>query len=98
MNTPIAYDDLDGLETEPERTCGFTREIVRGFRKAVQAIRAARDERDLYALRGLHFEKLKGTRAHQHSVRINKQWRLILELRGEATNKRVKIVSIEDYH
>lgn len=98
MEVEFADRDLDGLETEPEQTCGFTREIVRGFRKAMQAIRAAQDERDLYALRGLRFEKLKGERSHQHSVRINKQWRLILELQGEGARKRVRVVGIEDYH
>jgi len=98
MEVEFADDDLDGLETDPEQSCGFTREIVRGFRKAMQAIRAAKDERDLYALRGLRFEKLKGGRSHQHSVRINRQWRLILELKGEGPNKKVRVIGIEDYH
>lgn len=71
---------------------------MRGFRKAMQAIRAAHDERDLYASRGLRFERLDGKRKHQHSLRINKQWRLIVELEGEASQKRIRIVGIEDYH
>ncbi len=64
----------------------------------MQAIRAAVDERDLYALRGLRFERLKGDRSHQCSLRINKQWRLVVELRGDAPKKRVAVVAIEDYH
>jgi proteic killer suppression protein len=87
VDVEFANADLDGLETEPEHTCGFAREIVRGFRKAMQAIRAAQDERDLYVLRGLRFEKLKGARSHQYSVRINKQWRLIMELESEEPQK-----------
>ena len=98
MEVEFADAALDALETDPEATCGYSREIVRGFRKAMQAIRAAEDERDLYALRGLRFEKLKGSRSHQHSVRINKQWRLILEFMGEGKGKKVKVVGIEDYH
>jgi proteic killer suppression protein len=98
MEVEFAKEELDRLETEPEGTCGFAREIIRGFRKAMQAIRAAQDERDLYALRGLRFEKLKGGRSHQYSARINKQWRLILELVGEGAAKRIRIVGIEDYH
>jgi proteic killer suppression protein len=97
MEVEFADEELDRLETDARFTGGFAPAIVRGFRKAMQAIRAAHDERDLYASRGLGFEKLKGSRAHQCSLRINKQWRLIVELRGEAP-KTVRIVKIEDYH
>lgn len=98
MEVEFDTDDLDKLETEPAFTGGFGPEVVRGFRKVMQAIRAAQDERDLHASRGLRFEKLSGKRKHQHSFRINKQWRLIVEIRGQGTQKRIGIVSIEDYH
>lgn len=98
MDADFDSDDLDQLETDPAFTGGFGPEIVHGYRKVMQAIRAAHDERDLYASRGLRFEKLKGARSHQHSLRINQQWRLIVELRGTGTQKRVGIVGIEDYH
>ena len=98
MEADFDSDDLDRLETDPAFSAGFGPEIVRGFRKAMQAIRAANDERDLYASRGLRFEALKGKRSHQHSLRINKQWRLIVELRGTGAQKRVGIVGVEDYH
>jgi proteic killer suppression protein len=90
--------DLDQLEVDPQFTAGFSPAIVRGFRKALQAIRAAHDERDLYASRGLGFEKLKGKREHQCSVRLNKQWRLILEFKEGRELEKVHIIGIEDYH
>ena len=98
MRVEFDDDDLDRLETDPDFTAGHGTEIVRGFRKVMQSIRAAPDERTLYALRGLAFEKLKGKRKHQHSLRINKQWRLIVELRSKGPDKRIAIVAIEDYH
>lgn len=98
MEVEFADEKLDRLEVDAGFTAGYAREIVRGYRKAMQAIRAAADERDLYALKGLRFEKLEGARAHQRSVRINKQWRLVLELVGQTPNKRIKVVAIEDYH
>lgn len=98
MEAEFDSNDLDRLETDAAFTAGFGPEIVRGFRKAMGAVRAAHDERDLYASRGLRFEQLKGKRSHQHSLRINKQWRLIVELRGTGIQKRVGIVGIEDYH
>jgi toxin HigB-1 len=98
MEVEFADESLDRLETELQFTGGFDRGTVKGFRKVMQAIRAATDERDFYAMKSLHFEKLEGKRAHQRSMRITKQWRLIMELVGEAPNKVVKIKGIEDYH
>jgi toxin HigB-1 len=98
MEVEFAEDELDRLETDSQFTAGLGREVVRGFRKAMQAIRAATDERDLYLLRGLHFEKLEGKRSHQRSIRINKQWRLVLEIVGAAPNKKIRVMCIEDYH
>jgi proteic killer suppression protein len=49
-------------------------------------------------MKGLHFEKLQGARAHQRSVRLNKQWRLILELVDTKPEKTVRVIGIEDYH
>jgi proteic killer suppression protein len=96
----VEFDDsgLEVLERDPRSTAGRGDAVDKGFRKVMQAIRAAVDERDLYALRGLRFEKLKGKRSHQHSLRINDQWRLVVELRKEEGSKRIGVVSIEDYH
>lgn len=98
MRVEFDDPDLDRLETDPDFSGGKSPEIVRGYRKVMQAIRAAPDERTLYSLRGLRFEKLKGKRQQQHSLRINKQWRLIAELRGKGDERHIAIVAIEDYH
>lgn len=98
MDVEHKNSDLERLETEPEFNGGYSQAIVRAFRKRMQAIRAAKDERDLYVLKSLHFEKLKGDRSHQRSLRLNDQWRLILEIEaGEPKNKAI-IRGIEDYH
>lgn len=95
----VEFDEavLDRLETDADFTGDLSPEIVRGYRRAMQSIRAAPDERTLYALRELRFEKLKGKRQEQHSVRINEQWRLIAELRGKAPDRWIAIVAMEDY-
>ncbi len=64
----------------------------------MELIRAAPDDRDFYKFNSLRFEKLKGKRAHQYSMRLNDQWRLILEFEGEVADKVVVVVGIEDYH
>lgn len=98
MEVEFAGDDLDRLETDPRFTGGFAATVVSLFRKRMQMIRGAQDERDFYALKALHCEKLKGQRSHQYSMRLNDQWRLILEFKGKSPNKKVVAVAIEDYH
>lgn len=97
MEVDFDDSDLDRLETDPQFTAGFAPSIVKGFRKAMQAIRAALDERDLYASKGFHFEKLK-TRGDERSMRLNKQFRLILEIGDGKNGRRARIKGIEDYH
>lgn len=91
-------DRLDRLETDPGYSAGFSQAVVSAFRKRMQQIRAAIDERAFYALKSLRFEKLQGNRDHQHSMRLNDQMRLIIELEGKAPQKIVVVVSVEDYH
>jgi proteic killer suppression protein len=100
MSLEVRFQDasLDRLETDTSATGGYPPGVVRAFRKRMQIIRAAPDERVFYEWKSLHFEKLKGDRSHQHSVRLNDQWRLIIEFQGEAPNKTILIVGIEDYH
>lgn len=97
MDVIFKDECLDKLESE-NNDYGYSTEIVKAFRKRMQQIRAALDERDFYNLRSLRFEKLKGNRSHQHSMRLNGQWRLIVELAGNSPQKFVMIVCIEDYH
>lgn len=98
MDVEFADDDLDRLETDRGFSAGFEPGVVKAFRKVMLLIRAAPDERDFYALKSLHFEKLKGERAHQRSFRLNKQWRLVVEFAGDAPDKRIVVLGIEDYH
>ena len=92
-------DDLQRLyEDRNFRVPRFGHELVRAYRKVVGVVVAASDERDLYALRSLHFEKLEGDRLGQHSLRLNKQWRLIVELKSTEKGKQVVVIEIVDYH
>jgi proteic killer suppression protein len=71
--------------------------VGKRFRKSLNWIRGATCELDLYQLKGLGFEKLKGKRQHQCSMKLNDQWRLILQMEGSNPTI-VWIVGIEDYH
>jgi len=88
----VEHDDPDLalLEVSGATTAGHGEGVDRGFRKV--------DERDLYQHKSLHFEKLEGQLEGLRSLRINKQWRVIVELRGEAPRKRIGVLRIDDYH
>lgn len=98
MEVAFEDDDLDRLETDAKYDAGFSPGVVKAFRKRMQVIRSAVDERLFYAMKSTRFEKLKGDRDGQYSMRLNDQWRLILRFTGEAPNKIVVVISIEDYH
>ena len=60
--------------------------------------RVAEDERDLRALRSLHLEQLKGDRAGTSSIRLNKQFRLILKFATDNDGRVVIVIEMVDYH
>ncbi len=98
MDVTFGNDDLDRLEIDPAFNMGLPEGVVRAYRKRLQIIRSAPDERDFYALKSLHYEKLKGQRQRQRSMRLNAQYRLTVEVDGGARDRRVTIIGIEDYH
>jgi proteic killer suppression protein len=91
-------ESFERLEQDVNYTAGYDEAIVRAFRKRMWAIRNAVDERDFRAMKSAHFEKLEGDREGQYSMRLNDQWRLILEIEGKGANKRITIIEITDYH
>ena len=98
MRVRHADRGLERVESDIRYYGGYQENIVKAFRRRMQVIRAAQDERDLRQFRSHRFEKLKGKRSHQHSIRLNNQMRLILEFEGQAPEKTVVIIGIEDYH
>jgi proteic killer suppression protein len=98
MQVRHAIRTLERLESDPAFDAGFPADVVSAYRRRMQFIRSAVDERAFYAMKSLHFEKLKGDRSHQRSMRLNAQWRLVLELERGAAGTIVVIVSVEDYH
>lgn len=96
----VRFEDkaLARMDVDQDFNGGHDPAIARGFRKLIRFIRASRDERDFYAMRSLHYEKLTRELAGRHSMRINKQWRLILRIEVSEGGKLVVVVSIMDYH
>jgi len=63
-------------------------------RRKLEMLDAAESLQDLRIPPSNHLEKLSGDRAHQHSIRVNKQWRICFEWRNGQSYE----VEITDYH
>ena len=59
---------------------------------------AAIDENDLRARKSYRFEKLRGKRSSDYSIRLNDQFRLTFQIEKEEGGNRLVILDIEDYH
>ncbi len=69
-------------------------DIQRIARRKLEVLDAAESLNDLRVPPSNRLEKLKGERVNQHSIRVNDQWRIFFEWRGEDAYK----VEIVDYH
>lgn len=98
MDAHFANERLERLATDPSFNAGLPAGAVKGYRKVVGWILAAQDERDLRQMRSLRLEKLRGDRSHQHSMRLNDQYRLIVELDKVGGRSVVVLVEVTDYH
>ena len=96
----VRYDrELPGQANERfrdrEASQGFS-----GFERSAQLkldrMQAATTINDLSALPGNRFERLKGDRKGQYSIRINDQWRICFEWPVDANGP--TNVEIVDYH
>lgn len=73
---------------------GYPADLVKRTRVMLSALDAATVLEDLRFPPGNHLEELKGSRAGQHSVRINDQWRICFVW----TDQGPADVEIVDYH
>jgi toxin HigB-1 len=69
-------------------------DIQRIARRKLEILDAAENLNDLRVPPSNRLEKLKGNRQHQHSIRINDQWRICFAWLGEDAYE----VEILDYH
>jgi len=97
MDVEFDNDDLDRLEVDPKFDGGWPQSIVHAFRKRMNMIRNAPDERTFRKSAGIHYEKLKN-RKDEHSMKLNDQYRLTITFRQSNNQKIVVVLRIEDYH
>lgn len=98
MHFQFKKKKLEELYFEGKGTHKYPPEVVDAFFHVMSVIDAAVDIREFYNLKSLHFEKLKGSRKDEHSMRLNKQYRLTILILEEKSGSSLLILDIEDYH
>ena len=98
MDFEFSTRKLKRLYTEEFGASKYPPQVVDAFFEVMAAVVTARDERDLRALKHLHFEKLKGQRKHQRSLALHGGFRLVVRLLEDAEGKYLEIDEIVDYH
>ena len=90
--------DLLLLYTEEKNAQRYPSGVVEAFFEVMAIIASATNEADIRILKSLHFEKLRGDRVGQVSLRLNKQFRLIVQIEKDEYGKLLWIIEIKDYH
>jgi len=98
MRVEFADDNLERLLYEADFKTRWPQGVVSKYRMRMQFILQAPDERAFREMKSFHFEALKGQRKGQHSIRLNRQYRIVFRFEGVGEDKRVVVLSIEDYH
>ena len=98
MRFCFADKKLARLYTEEKGRRKYPKEVIDAFFDVMAIVDAALDERDLRAMKSLHYERLEGKRRHQHSLALHGGFRLIVERGEDEQGRLLWVISIEDYH
>ena len=97
MRIRFASRKLEALYIKEEGAEQYPTGVVAKYRQRVDFILAANDERDLRAMKSLHFEKLKGSEG-LHSMRLNQSYRLELSFEQDDAGRLVAVIRISNHY
>jgi len=98
MRIVFAEPELSLIETDEAGSTRLPVAVIKSARRKLTVLRAAIDDRSLRNWKSLHYEKLRGDREGQRSIRLNDQYRMVFELDEETEPQTITILAIEDYH
>ena len=90
--------DLFLLYTEEKNAHRYPPGVLDSLFEVMAIIASASSEMDIWAFKSLHYEKLSGSRKGQVSLRLNNQFRLILQIEKDEKGQWIWIIEIVDYH
>ena len=98
MKVRFGDDRLALVETNQAHRLKLPVQVVQLARRRIRFLRQALYERDLYGTASLRYEKLTGDRQGQRSIRLNDQWRMILEIDKDCQPLEVVILEISNHY
>lgn len=98
MRVRYGDDNLALVETDQAHRLRLPVQVVQTARRRIRFLRQAQDERDLYALTSLHYEKLEAGRAGQRSIRLNDKWRLIFRIDRDCEPLELILLEISNHY
>ena len=98
MEIEFADPALALIETDEAGATRLPVAVIKSARRKLTILRAATDDRTLRNWKSLHYEKLKGDREGERSIRINKQYRMVFTLDSETDPQIITVLAVEDYH
>ena len=100
MELRFEDEELERLAYDPAfRPKRWHPTLVRATRKRLQQLNDAPDERTIRNIAGAHLEQLHGERAGTSSIRVDRQYRLIVRfVTDEHTGRTAVIIELVDYH
>ena len=98
MEIVFLDERLVWLFTDRPEQSGVPPTLIQSLRRKLHFIKNAPDERTLREWKSLHYEKLKGDRAGQRSIRLNDRMRLVFEIDDQSRPPKARIHGVEDYH
>lgn len=99
MQIEYGDEELRRLSEDPDfAPRQWNRDLIRAYRKKIQLLGSAKDERDLRQLRGLRLKELSGRRAGTSSIRLNDRYRLILRFRTGPDGRVAIVLELVDHH
>ncbi len=87
--------------TSDKRYKKLKKEVVKGYIKTINYIRSASRIEDLFRIKSLNYERLKGELKDYESVKCNNRWRLIFKsssIAGSTIITEIKLIELSDHY
>lgn len=94
----VLYANKDIAKIATDKPPPLPYPVIKAARSRIKFLGYAKDERDIRNWKSLHYEKLKGDRDGQRSIRLTDQWRMIITIDSSSSPPEVTIHEICDYH
>src|SRR6266545_4870644 len=91
MEIEFVDSRLATIETPNAGMTGLPVPVIKAARRKLTVLRAATDDRVLRNWKSLHYEKLKGDRAGQRSIRVNDRYRIVFTLDSDTDPQKATI-------